>query len=203
GASCCRRRSGSGGFRCGGGGCVVAGRRRVRCGRRLCWGRAVYRSGRSRCGLLAVAGPAGAEFEEDGVDGGDGQVEAGCDLVVGDVEGGEVFDLGASNGGAVVALEFQLVGLGGFGLRVRVVDVVPGEGAVPALGAGEVAGAGRELVVRRRAECELPVGGGDAFGEGAPDGGLAAVDDRQDEVGAGGGGGAEVGGGGAGECDGV
>src|SRR5690606_11761841 len=69
------------------------------------WGSGTSRGGTSRCrvgggsrgGLLAVAGPAGAEFEEDGVDGGDGHVEAGCDLVVGDVEGGEVFDLGAAD----------------------------------------------------------------------------------------------------------
>src|SRR5690606_41830512 len=87
-----------------------------------------------------------------------------------------------------VARRFRMLGLCGFGLGVRVVDVVAGDGAVPAFGAGEVAGAGRELVVRRWAECELPVGGGDAFGEGAPDGGLAAVDDRQDAVGAGAGG---------------
>src|SRR5690606_33703378 len=68
---------------------------------------------------------------------------------------------------------------------------------------GEVAGAGRELVVRRRAECELPVGGDDAFGEGAPDGGLAAVDDRQDAVEAGAGGVAQRGVGVADVCEGL
>ncbi|GHD70432.1 hypothetical protein GCM10010317_077730 [Streptomyces mirabilis] len=93
-------------------------------------------------------------------------MEAVGDLVDAEVEGGEVFDLGAADGGECVALQLQLVRLGlGFGRGVVDGGAVPGEGAVPALAAGLVAGS----LAGAGGAAQFPVFEGDGVGGGGAD----------------------------------
>ncbi|KAB1146774.1 hypothetical protein F7R91_14435 [Streptomyces luteolifulvus] len=107
------------------------------------------------------------EFAEDAVDGGFADAEACGDLVGGEAECVEVFDLSAADGGEVVALRLELVGLLGLRQYQRVVDgcAVPGGRPVPTLVAGEDAGP----VAGSGPANEVLVVEGDDVGGGAAD----------------------------------